>query len=114
MDEDVLYYFDFMKKRIPDGAVDDANYSYALATVSTLMQVLKQCGDDLTRGNVMRQVANLHDLVVPMLLPGVTINTSPTRFAPINQEQMVRFNGTSWVRFGDIRSAERVMNLLPV
>ena len=94
-----------MKKRIPDGAVDDANYSYAFATVHTLMQVLKQCGDDLTRANVMRQVANLHDLVVPMLLPGISINTSPTRFAPINQEQMVRFNGTSWERFGDVRTA---------
>jgi len=104
-DEDVLSYLDFMKKRIPDGAVDDANYSYAFATVHTLTQVLKQCGDDLTRANVMRQVANLHDLVVPMLLPGIKINTSPTRFAPINQEQMVRFNGTSWVRFGDIRTA---------
>jgi branched-chain amino acid transport system substrate-binding protein len=65
-------------------------------------RVLKQCGDDLTPANVMRQVANLHDLVVPMLLPGIKINTSPTRFAPINQEQMVRFNGTSWERFGDI------------
>jgi branched-chain amino acid transport system substrate-binding protein len=68
-------------------------------------RVLKQCGDDLTPANVMRQVANLHDLVVPMLLPGIKINTSPTRFAPINQEQMVRFNGTSWERFGDIRTA---------
>ena len=104
-DEDVKTYLDFMKKRIPDGAVDDANYSYAFATVSTLMQVLKQCGDDLTRANVMRQAANLHDLVVPMLLPGIKINTSPTRFAPINQEQMVRFDGTSWVRFGEIRTA---------
>ena len=104
-DADVQSYLDFMKKRIPDGAVDDANYSYAFATVHTLMQVLKQCGDDLTRANVMRQVANLRGLVVPMLLPGISINTSPTRFAPINQEQMVRFNGTSWERFGDIRTA---------
>ena len=104
-DEDVLSYLDFMRKRIPNGAVDDANYSYAFATVHTLMQVLKQCGDDLTRANVMRQAANLHDLVVPMLLPGIRINTSPTRFAPINQEQMVRFNGISWERFGDIRTA---------
>jgi len=104
-DTDVLAYLAFMKKWIPEGAVDDANYSYAFATVHTVMQVLKQCGDDLTRANVMRQAANLHDLVVPMLLPGIKINTSPTRFAPINQEQMVRFNGTSWERFGDIRTA---------
>jgi branched-chain amino acid transport system substrate-binding protein len=66
------------------------------------MQVLKQCGDELTRANVMRQVASLHDVVVSMLLP---INTSPTRFAPINQEHMVCFNGTSWERFGDVRTA---------
>lgn len=104
-DEDVLGYLDFMKKRIPEGAVDDANFSYAFATVHTLMQVLKQCGENPTRANVMRQVASLHDLVVPMLLPGIKINTSPTRFAPINQEQMVRFNGTFWERFGEIRTA---------
>ena len=102
---DVKLYLDFMKTRIPEGAVDDGNYSYAFATVSTLMQVLTQCGDDLTRENVMRQAANLHDLVVPMLLTGIKINTSPTRFAPINQEQMVRFDGKSWVRFGDIRTS---------
>jgi branched-chain amino acid transport system substrate-binding protein len=101
----VKFYLDFMKKRVPDGAVDDGNYAYALASVSTLMQVLKQCGDDLTRENVMRQVADLHDLEVPMLLPGIRVNTSPTRFAPINQEQLVRFDGKSWVRFGDVRTA---------
>ncbi len=104
-DADVMAYLNFMKKWLPDGAVDDANYSYAFATVHTVMQVLKQCGDDLTRANIMRQAANLHDLVVPMLLPGIKINTNQTRFAPINQEQMVRFNGTSWERFGDIRTA---------
>jgi branched-chain amino acid transport system substrate-binding protein len=53
----------------------------------------------------MRQVADLHDLEVPMLLPGIRVNTSPTRFAPINQEQLVRFDGKSWVRFGDVRTA---------
>ena len=56
------------------------------------------CGDDLTRAKVMRQVASLHDVVVPMLLPDISINTSPTRFVPINQEQMRRFNRTSWER----------------
>jgi branched-chain amino acid transport system substrate-binding protein len=53
----------------------------------------------------MRQVASLHDVVVHMLLPGISINTSPTRFAPINQEHIVRFNGTSWESFGDVRAA---------
>jgi len=75
----VLAYRDFMKQRIPEGAVDDANYSYAFATVHTLVQVLKQCGDDLTRANIMRQVANLRDLVVPMLLPGVAAAAATLR-----------------------------------
>ena len=94
------FYLDFMKKYIPEGAVNDAGYAYALAVASTLMQVLKQCGDDLTRENVMHQAANLSDLEVPMLVPGIRINTSPTRFFPVNQEQMARFDGKSWVRLG--------------
>jgi branched-chain amino acid transport system substrate-binding protein len=94
-----------MKKYVPEGAVNDGGYAYALAVVSTLMQVLKQCGDDLTRENVMRQAASLHDLEVPMLVPGIRINTSPTRFYPVNQEQMARFDGKSWVRFGELLSA---------
>jgi branched-chain amino acid transport system substrate-binding protein len=102
---DVKFYLDFMKKYVPEGAVNDGGYAYALAVASTLMQVLKQCGDDLTRENIMRQAANLHDLEVPMLVPGIRINTSPTRFYPVNQEQMARFDGKSWVRFGDLMNA---------
>ena len=102
---DVKFYLDFMKKYVPEGAVNDNAYAFALAVVSTLMQVLKQCGDDLTRENIMRQAANLHDLEVPMLLPGIRINTSPTRFFPVNQAQMARFDGKSWVRFGDVINA---------
>ena len=64
------------------------------------MQVLKQCGDDLTRENVMKQAANLHNLELPMLLPGIMINTSPTDFAPIKQAQMRRFDGERYVPFG--------------
>jgi branched-chain amino acid transport system substrate-binding protein len=67
-----------------------------------LGQVLKQCGDDLTRENVMRQAANLHHLELPMLLPGITINTSPTDFAPIKQVQMERFDGERFIKFGPI------------
>jgi branched-chain amino acid transport system substrate-binding protein len=102
---DVKYYLDFMQKYVPEGAVNDNLYAYALAVVSTLMQVLKQCADELTRENVMRQAANLHDLEVPMLVPGLRINTSPSRFYPVNQEQMARFDGKSWVRFGALQSA---------
>ena len=102
---DVKFFLNFMKTYIPEGAVNDAGYAYALAVAGTLMQVLKQCGDDLTRENVMHQAASLHDLEVPMLVPGIRINTSPTRFYPVNQEQMARFDGKSWVRFGELMSA---------
>lgn len=102
---DVKFYLDFMKKYVPDGNVNDGGYAYALAVASTLVQVLKQCGDDLSRDNVMRQAASLTDLEVPMLVPGIRINTSAKRFYPVNQEQMAKFDGKSWVRFGEVLSA---------
>jgi branched-chain amino acid transport system substrate-binding protein len=67
-----------------------------------VIQVLKQCGDELTRENVMKQAASLHDFTVPMLLPGIKINTSPTDFAPVKQVQMGRFNGERWELFGPL------------
>ena len=70
------------------------------------MQVLKQCGDDLTRENVMRQAANLKDVELGMLLPGIKMNTSPTDFFPIEQMQMGRFNGRTLELFGPIISGE--------
>jgi hypothetical protein len=69
---------------------------------ATLVQALKQCGDDLTRDNVMKQAANLNDFTVPMLLPGIKINTTPTDFAPIKQVQMAKFDGQRWNLFGDL------------
>jgi branched-chain amino acid transport system substrate-binding protein len=72
----------------------------------TLVQVLKQCGDELTRENVMKQAADLKDFELGLLLPGIKINTSPTDFYPIEQEQMQRFQGETWVRFGPIISGE--------
>ncbi|HEY7758851.1 MAG TPA: branched-chain amino acid ABC transporter substrate-binding protein, partial [Burkholderiales bacterium] len=65
---------------------------------------LKQCGDDLTRENLMRQAANLKDVELPMLLPGIRVNTSPTDFYPIEQVQLMRFDGKTWVLFGEILS----------
>jgi len=92
----------FMDKYYPEGDKINAFTVYGYTTAQTLIQVLKQCGDDLTRENIMRQAANLHDLRLGMLLPGVTINTSPTDFAPIKQMQMDRFNGQSWDLFGPV------------
>jgi branched-chain amino acid transport system substrate-binding protein len=67
-----------------------------------LIQVLKQCGDDLSRENIMRQAANLKDLELPMLLPGVKINTSPDNYYPIRRMPLATFNGESWEQFGDL------------
>jgi branched-chain amino acid transport system substrate-binding protein len=67
-----------------------------------LMQVLKQCGDDLSRENIMRQAAHLHDVALPMLQPGIVINTSPTDYEPLKQLRLVRFDGETWAPFGDV------------
>ena len=67
-----------------------------------MVQVLKQCGDDLTRENVMKQAANLKNFKLPLLLPGITINTSPTDFSPIEQAQLAKFDGKQWVLFGEV------------
>jgi branched-chain amino acid transport system substrate-binding protein len=96
----------FMDKYYPEGDKTDAFNVYGPSLCQTLVQVLKQCGDDLTRENIMKQAANLHDFTVPMLLPGITINTSPTDFAPIKQLQMQRFDGERWNLFGPIISGE--------
>jgi branched-chain amino acid transport system substrate-binding protein len=92
----------FMDKYYPEGDKTNINTVYGYLVAQTLVQVLKQCGDDLSRDNVMKQAANLKDLGLGMLLPGVVINTSPTDFAPIKQQQLGRFNGVSWERFGPV------------
>jgi branched-chain amino acid transport system substrate-binding protein len=97
----------FMKKYYPEGSIEDAFNVYGYSVAQTLVHVLKQCGNDLSRENIMRQAANLKDLTVPMLLPGIKINTSPTDFAPIEQEQLAKFDGERWVLFGEIYDASK-------
>jgi len=97
----------FMKKYYPEGSIEDAFNVYGYSVAQTLVHVLKQCGNDLSRENIMRQAANLKDLTVPMLLPGIKINTSPTDFAPIEQEQLAKFDGEHWVLFGEIYDASK-------
>jgi ABC-type branched-subunit amino acid transport system substrate-binding protein len=92
----------FMDKYQPGADKTDNNNVIGAELAATMVQVLKQCGDDLTRENVMKQVANLHGFTMPMLLPGITINTSPTDFAPIKQVQMGRFDGERWQLFGPL------------
>jgi branched-chain amino acid transport system substrate-binding protein len=94
----------FMDKWFLDGNKADVNTVYGYGVAQTLVQVLKQCGDDLTRENVMKQAANLHDLALPMLLPGIKINTAPDNYAPIDQLQMIRFTGERWETFGPVMS----------
>jgi branched-chain amino acid transport system substrate-binding protein len=103
-DSGVRDYMAFMQKYYADGNPADVLNAYGYSAAQTLGQVLKQCGDDLTRENVMRQAANLKDLSLPMLLPGIVINTGPTDFYPIEQVQFVRFDGKTWVRFGELLS----------
>jgi branched-chain amino acid transport system substrate-binding protein len=94
----------FMAKYMPDGDMTDANTVYGYGLGLTITQVLKQCGEDLSRANIMKQATNLKDLELPGLLPGVRINTSPTNYHPITEMQLSKWSGTTWVRFGDIIS----------
>ncbi|MFI5012772.1 MAG: ABC transporter substrate-binding protein [Hyphomicrobiales bacterium] len=96
----------FMDKYFPEGNKIDSNTVYGYLLGQTLVQVLKQCGDDLTRENVMKQAANLKHLELDMLLPGVTVDTSPTSFYPLKQLQMIKFDGERWQRFGPVMSGE--------
>jgi branched-chain amino acid transport system substrate-binding protein len=95
----------FMNKWYPEGDKADGVNANAYTASQMLVQVLKQCGEDLTRENVMRQAANLHHLALPMLLPGITVNTGPTDFYPVKEERMARFDGEHWVLFGPVLTA---------
>ena len=92
----------FMAKYYPDGNLSDVFNVSGYATAQLLVQVLKQCGDDLTRENVMKQAENIKNFEIDVLLPGIKINTSPTDFEPIESMQLARFDGKEWVRFGEI------------
>jgi ABC-type branched-subunit amino acid transport system substrate-binding protein len=91
----------FMAKYQPKASISDGNNLYGYAMAQTLVQVLKQCGDDLTRENVMRQAANL-DMPIGVFYPGIRVMTSPTDFSPIKQMQLERFNGKTWREFGEV------------
>jgi branched-chain amino acid transport system substrate-binding protein len=96
----------FMTKWYPEGDQDDASTVFAYGVAKGLEQVLRQCGDDLSRENVMKQAANLN-FEIGIYLPGTKIKTSPTDFSPIEQLQMQRFKGESWERFGPVMSGEK-------
>ena len=97
---------DFLTKYFPEANRSDRYVIIGYNMAQTMVQVLKQCGDNLTRENVMKQAANLRDFRTDNLLPGITINTSPTDFAPIEQVQFRRFKGERWELFGPILNGE--------
>ncbi len=99
-------FYAFLAKYMPEADRSDGSHVYGYGAAQTLVKVLEQCGDDLTRANVMKQAANLKGFTTDTLLPGVKIETSPTDFAPISQLQMMRFKGDKWELFGEIISGD--------
>jgi branched-chain amino acid transport system substrate-binding protein len=106
-DKGFLEWVAWMKKYYPEGALDDQSNGYAYNVAILMTHVLKQCGNDLSRENIMRQAASIKDLELPLLIPGIKVNTSATDFAPIEQEQLARFDGEKWAEFGEIFDAFR-------
>ena len=101
-DPAVIAWTAFMKKYYPDGSMIASENFYGWNVAQTLVQVLKQAGNNLSRENVMKQAASLKDFVVPGALPGIKLNTSATDFAPFESVRLARFDGTDWVGFGDV------------
>jgi branched-chain amino acid transport system substrate-binding protein len=94
----------WMRKYNASAAVADSLTVYGYSLAQTMVAVLKASGDDLTRENVMKQAASMHDLKLPMLLPGITVSTSADDFQPIKQMQLQKFDGTTWQLFGGVIS----------
>jgi branched-chain amino acid transport system substrate-binding protein len=101
-DKAIAQWREFMNKYYPDGNQADVFNVYGYSVAQTIAHVLRQCGDNLTRENVMRQAANMRGYRVETLLPGVTISTSSDDFAPIEAVQLERFNGKQWELFGEV------------
>lgn len=95
-------YLAFMAKYYPEGDKDSNLNVYGYITAQLLVQVLKQCGDDLTRENVMRQAASLNNIALDLTLPGISVTTTPTDYRVNKQFQMVQFDGQRWQKLGDI------------
>jgi ABC-type branched-subunit amino acid transport system substrate-binding protein len=99
-------FYAFMAKDFPEGDKLDQSTVVGYGVAQTLVQVLKQCGDNLTRDNIMKQAANLKDFRTEVMLPGIKIDTSPTDFAPISSLQLMKLKGERWNLFGDVISAD--------
>jgi branched-chain amino acid transport system substrate-binding protein len=105
-DEGMKRFYNFVAQFDPKANKLDAAVVFGYGAAQTLVTVLQKCGDDLTRNNIMKQAANLRDVEIDTLLPGIKVNTSPDNFAPIEQLQMMRFKGKKWELFGDVISSD--------
>jgi branched-chain amino acid transport system substrate-binding protein len=103
-DAGVKAWRQFMTHYLPEADLHDTNYVNAYNNAMALEQVLKACGDDLSTGNILKQAYAIQNLELPMLLPGIKINTSPTDHVPVDQMQFMRFNGKTWERFGELQT----------
>lgn len=101
-DKGMQDYFAFMKKYYPDGDPRNGLAEAGYALGQGVAYILEHCGDNLTRENVLNVATHMHDAAFPMLLPGITVNTSPTNYRGYNQMQLVKFDGTRWAPFGEI------------
>jgi branched-chain amino acid transport system substrate-binding protein len=103
-DAGMKQWFAFMKQYMPEADVSDVFIVFGCDVAATLVQVLKQCGADLSRERIMKEAANLKDFEAPTLLPGIKVNTSPDNFYPVRQMQLARFSGRTWGLLGDVIS----------
>jgi branched-chain amino acid transport system substrate-binding protein len=104
-DAGIKWYLDFMKQYYPEGDAKDPQNEIGVSIAATFVQVLRQCGNDLSRENVMKQANSIKDVELPLLLPGIRLNTSPDDHYPIEQLQLVKFDGKGWQPFGPVLSS---------
>lgn len=103
-DDGVKEFRRVLEKYMPDGDIRDQGFINGYNSAMAMEQVLRQCGNDLSSENILKQALNLKDVELPMLLPGIKINTSPTDHMPVEEMQLMRFDGKRWNRFGEIQS----------
>jgi ABC-type branched-subunit amino acid transport system substrate-binding protein len=101
-DPGMMRWHAFMKKYMPDANVTDFNYVYGYGAAQLMVMVLKACGDDLSRENLMKQATSIKDAVLDVTLPGIKYNTGPNDYFLVQQLQLARFDGKRWTLFGDV------------
>ena len=103
-DAGVQAFLAFLKKYLPEANPKDVYNVIGYSRAQLIHEVLKQCGDELTHDNIMKHATSLHDVALAMLIPGIKLDTTPTRYGAINQEQLIRFDGNTWIGMGEVMS----------